>query len=107
MPDYKRIFSDMLELKYSEKKPVCKAYLNKKNLTQLDVLKVSELIRGSNHYGTKSFNQKHKAYNPETIRKILKYQKEYELNDSEVARHFKMSRNTLYKWKNLEQFEII
>mgnify|MGYP003457235156 CR=1 FL=1 len=30
---------------------------------------------------------------------LRKYQRDNNLNNSQTAKHFKMSRNTLYKWK--------
>lgn len=95
------IFKDLIATKYPDKKEEYKDYLNKRNLNQLDVLKISELIRKHSSNAVYNLSQKHKAYNQNTIQKILRYQKVYELNDSEVARHFKMSRNTIKKWKDL------
>lgn len=100
MPDYKKIFTDLIERKYPDKKTLCSSYLNKKELTQFDVMELTKIINHQNKHINK-FNQKRKSYNHKSIQKILEYQKAYNLTDTETARHFKMSRNTIKKWKNL------
>lgn len=98
-PDYKRIFSDMIDLKYPDKKEVCISLLKKETLSTLDVLKLNELIFGQETKEAVKFNQSHKVYDKSTIDYILKYQKENKLNDSHIAIRFKLSRCTVAKWK--------
>lgn len=101
MPNYKKIFSDLIEMKYPYKKKECTPILNKVKLSQFDVLKLSNIISENQIEANNRFNQRHKSYNHESIQEILKYQEEYNLNDTETALYFKMSRNTLKKWKAL------
>lgn len=46
-------------------------------------------------------NKSHRAYSKEAIYKILEYQKKNCLNNTQLAKHFKLSRNTVTKWKIL------
>jgi len=46
-------------------------------------------------------NQKLKSYDKNTILQILDYQKKHHLNNTELALHFKLSRNTVAKWKKI------
>lgn len=100
-PDYKRIFNDMIQMKYPEKKEECKNILNKEELSSLDILHLNEKIFGAEDKETQLFNQSHRSYNKDTIIEILKHQKKNNLNNSELARDLKMSRNTITKWKKV------
>jgi transcriptional regulator with PAS, ATPase and Fis domain len=99
-PDYKRIYSDLIELKHSEKKEQCKTILSKKLLSRFDVIKINTIISGSNSENA-SINQRHRSYDRQSIEHILDYQKKNKLNNSQVANHFKLSRNTVTRWKKL------
>ena len=96
-PNYKRIYSDILNKRYPEKKEVCKQIIQKANLSVFDVIKLNEKIFGTNQ----SKNQKLRSYSKSDILKILDYQKKNNLNNSQLANHFKLSRNTVAKWKKL------
>lgn len=100
-PDYKRIFKDMIEMKYPEKEEICKNILSKKELSSLDILSLNRKIFGNEDKETEQFNQSHRSYDKETILEILHHQKKNKLNNSELARDLKMSRNTIAKWKKL------
>lgn len=50
---------------------------------------------------TKNINKKHRSYSKSDIIKILNHQKKNQLNNSQLARHFGLSRNTVTKWKRL------
>ena len=58
--------------------------------------KLNEII-----FGKKTENQKFKSYKRSDILKILDYQKKYKLNNSQLANHFNISRNTVTKWKKM------
>ncbi|RNA63344.1 helix-turn-helix domain-containing protein [Chryseobacterium nematophagum] len=96
--NYKRIYSDILDLKYPEKKQVCQIILNKEKLLAMDIIELNKRIFGISD-DAQSFNRRHKAYNQSSILHILDYQKKNMLNDSEVAKYFKLSRSTLRLWK--------
>ncbi|MFP3591147.1 helix-turn-helix domain-containing protein [Chryseobacterium sp. SIMBA_038] len=99
-PDYKRIYSDMITIKYPEKREICDQLLSKANLSTLDIIEISQIIFNKSSKENAEFNQKHRSYSKSTIVKILEYQKKNKLNNSQLARHFKLSRNTVTKWKN-------
>jgi hypothetical protein len=96
-PDYKRIYHDFIESKCPDKLKYVKRYLSKEIMSLSDVLKVNNII----FYDRLSENQKFKSYDKQTIFEILYYQKWYKLNNSQLARHFKLSRNTITKWKRI------
>lgn len=97
-PNYNRIYKDLIELKYPEKKIICEVFLQKKVLSALDVIKLNHLLFSDE---SDSFNQKLRSYDEKAILEILLYQKINALNNMEVASHFKLSRNTIAKWKRL------
>ena len=77
----------------------------KDELSEFDVIRISDLLSERKSIDRTKFNQAHKSYTVDAIFEILNYQKEYQLNNSQTARHFKMSRNTLKKWKDLVSAE--
>ncbi|MDQ0593905.1 DNA-binding transcriptional regulator YiaG [Chryseobacterium ginsenosidimutans] len=99
-PNYKRIYSDIISMKYPEKMGICNHLLKKNNLSTLDIIEMSQILFNKTNKENFSFDQKHRSYDRFTILKILEYQKKNELNNSELARHFNLSRNTVSKWKN-------
>lgn len=101
-PNYKRIYSDIIELKHPEKREKCKAILSKEQLSSIDIIKINVIIFG-NITENISFNQRHRSYDKETIRQILDYQKNNNLSNSQLADHFVLSRNTVAKWKKLKK----
>lgn len=98
-PNYIRIFTDILDKKYPDKKPYVLPHLRKKNLTHLEIIHINQLIFGAGKDNNE--NQKYKSYTKSDIIKILTHQKKHDLNNSELATHFKLSRNTVAKWKKL------
>lgn len=99
-PDYVRIYNDIIK-KYPHKKRVCQSLLNKNKLTTMEVIKLNELIFDSINKGTEIINQRHRSYNMYDITQILAYQKRNKLNNTQLAIHYKISRNTISKWKKL------
>ncbi len=95
-PDYKKIYRDILQTTPCEKYDECKNILNKPSLSFLDVLQLDEFI-----FGPESRNQKYKSYNRKTIFEILDYQQKHRLNNTQVALHFNLSRNSVAKWKKI------
>lgn len=95
-PNYKKIYTDIVEIKYPHKKESCAAILAKKELQTIDVIRLNEKIFG----GSKLDNQKYRTYDAPTIQQILDYQKKNQLNNTQLAKHFQLSRNTVAKWKN-------
>lgn len=97
-PNYKRIFTDILIRKHPDKLKICSPILRKKELTVLDILQLNKLIFNTENI---NINQKHKSFNETAILEILDHQKKYNLNNSQLASHFRLSRNTVTKWRKL------
>ncbi|MCT2562078.1 helix-turn-helix domain-containing protein [Chryseobacterium herbae] len=100
-PNYRKIYEDVLKFKFPEKTPYCQSILKKEKLSTLDVVKINAIIFSKKNENTFAQNQKHKSYDLPTILEILDYQKKHKLNNSQVAKNFKLSRNTVAKWKNM------
>ena len=97
-PNYKQIFKDILDRKYPEKRNACENILNKTTLSIVDVIEINTKIFGK---GIINNSQKFLSYKKSDILNILDYQKENGLNNSQLANHFRLSRNTVSKWKKL------
>ncbi|MCD9855164.1 helix-turn-helix domain-containing protein [Epilithonimonas sp. JDS] len=100
-PDYIRIYTDLINTKHPDKIESCRSLLSKKYLSVLDIIKLNSKISGKKSKDSELFNQQHKSYNKSDIFEILDYQKKYGLNNSQLAMHFNLSRNTVAKWKKL------
>ena len=98
--DYKRIFADILEYKFPQKKEECLPLLQKSSLTAIDIIKINKQIFGVDKE-TELYSQKHRSYSKSDILNILDYQKKHKLNNSQLAIHFSLSRNTVAKWKKM------
>ncbi|WP_160139960.1 helix-turn-helix domain-containing protein [Chryseobacterium sp. c4a] len=95
-PDYKRLYMDILELKFPEKKEICAEVLNKEELETLDVIMLNTMI-----FGDRINNQKHKSYDQNSILEILDYQKKNPCSNKDLSLLFRISRNTITKWKRI------
>jgi len=101
-PDYKTIYMDILNLKFPDKKAECEFFLKKEHLSALDILKLNEKIFGAaTHRETSATRQKYRSYTKADILEILAYQKKHCLCNSQLANHFKLSRNSVAKWKKM------
>lgn len=100
-PNYRRIYSDIIKIKYPDKKETCETLLFKTHLSSMDILEINKKIFETEN--SNNLNQKHRSYNTTDIFSILDYQKNNKLNNSQVANHFNMSRNTIAKWRKLFQ----
>ncbi|WPO83120.1 helix-turn-helix domain-containing protein [Chryseobacterium sp. JJR-5R] len=99
LPDYKRIYQDMIFMQYPDKSELCSFILNKEKLNPLDIIRLNNLITGIPGNEKSSENQKLKSYDEETIFKMLMFQKEHNLSNLRLAEHFRVSRNSIAKWK--------
>ena len=99
IPNYKKIYSDLIVRKYPEKLDELECFLQKDTLTTLDVMKLSMKLNRHTEKPERKFNQRLRSYNKEAILEILDYQKVFRLNNSQLAEHFSLSRNTVTKWK--------
>lgn len=99
----------MISDKFPDKAFLCSSYLQKENWTALDVIQVNEILFGADKKKLdKEIDRMHRAYDKQSIRKILLYQQKNKLNNIELARKYNLSRNTVAKWKKLfsELFEV-
>lgn len=106
---YKNIYTDLI---YESN------YLNPKNIEAVkdqiskinsfsDVLRLNEVIRGKNTtVNSVKLNQQLKSYDKDLIFKILKEQQNSGLSNQDIALKYKMSRNTIAKWKNVFSKEL-
>jgi hypothetical protein len=95
-PNYNKIYIDLLDAKFPEKLKKFKSILDrKKQLSVLDVIKLNEDLFGVSY----KERQKYRSYDKPAILEILGYQKKNRLNNSQVATHFRISRNTVAAWK--------
>ena len=101
-PYYHKIYADMIASKYPDKIKLCEHYLKKEDWTALDVITVNDILFGSSKKKADvAIDQKHRAYDEESIKEILKHQRDYKLNNIQVANLYKVSRNSITKWKLL------
>ncbi|MGH1517955.1 helix-turn-helix domain-containing protein [Chryseobacterium sp. JK1] len=102
-PNYKRIYSDILDQKFPHKKDACERLMKKKILSAIDIMELNKRIFGTKDQDIKKMNQKLRSYNPTDIVHILDYQKNHNMNNLQVAEHFGLSKNTMTKWRRMFQ----
>ncbi|EJL75819.1 helix-turn-helix domain-containing protein [Chryseobacterium populi] len=100
-PDYKRIYTDLINEKYPEKKEEYLSMLPKENFSVLEVISFNQMLFSGCDQKAHDFNQKHRFYSKQAILEILDYQKKHKYNNMQLARHFNLSRNTVTRWKKL------
>lgn len=99
-PNYKKIYFDLINYKFPEKLEEYKEILSRKReLSVLDIIQLNESIFGIVSDGQERENQRYRSYDKSTIMEILEYQKKNFLNNTQLAMHFKLSRNTVAVWK--------
>ncbi|AZA78874.1 helix-turn-helix domain-containing protein [Chryseobacterium sp. G0186] len=100
IPDYKQIYTDILKERFPEKL-IDKTIRNKLERldSAIDVLKFNQMIFGEPEYSVAFNNQRLRSYDKESILEILEYQKKNKLTNIQLSSHFKISRNTITKWK--------
>lgn len=100
-PNYKQIYRDILAKKFPSKEKECEKLLQKEHLSALDVIELNRKIFGIVNAEVEHFNHRHRSYKRSDILQVLDYQKKHQLNNSQLATHFKLSRNTITKWKKM------
>lgn len=96
-PDFKQIYTDIISRKYPHKYGLCEYLLSKNELLTLDILELNTIIFGT----SEKRSSQYRSYKRHDILKILDYQKENKLNNTQLALHFKLSRNTVSKWRKI------
>lgn len=97
-PNYQKIFQDIIAYDFPDVKKECKSILTKAKLTSRDVIALNQTIfksKTKNHVES----SKYRSYDLQSISEILDYQRKNELNDTQLAAHFSVSRNTIRRWK--------
>lgn len=99
-PNYKQIYTDIINEKFPDKMsdPLVKNKLDHL-LMAVDILKFDQFIFGETGCTATGNSQKLRAYDEDSILNILNYQKKYKLSNTQTAIHFKLSRNSIAKWK--------
>jgi len=94
-PDYNMIYSDLIRSKFPEKLKTFRSILQKQ-MSFMDVLYLNKQLFGDLNIKK---NQKFRSYDSVTIFKILDFQNKYHLTNTQLADHFKLSRNTVTNWR--------
>ncbi|UKB78331.1 helix-turn-helix domain-containing protein [Chryseobacterium sp. MEBOG07] len=102
-PNYKKIYQDIISKNYPEGHSKFKKFLKKDILSTIDVINLDKLIFSNSDLESEMFNQKHRAYDFNAIVHIIDYQEKNNLSNTQTAMHFKLSRNTISKWKKFLQ----
>lgn len=100
-PDYKKIYTDIIFRKFPEKYRLCDFILQKEILSVLDVIKLNQLIFDFEDQQVIQFNQKQRSYDKASILEILEFQEKNGYNNTQLADEFKLSRNSVAKWKKM------
>ncbi|AZB24355.1 MULTISPECIES: helix-turn-helix domain-containing protein [Chryseobacterium] len=100
IPDYKQIYTDIIQERFPEKltDTAIRHKLERLN-SAIEVLKFNQLIFGEPDYAVGFNNQRLRSYDEDSVLEILRYQKKNGLNNIQLSHHFKISRNTITKWK--------
>lgn len=99
-PNYAYIYRDLIRMRYPHYYKEFKPLLEKDELTYFDIEHINNKLFKENLH-LKKHNQRYKAYDKDTILKMLHYGKLNNLNNTELAKHFNLSRNTVTKWKKM------
>lgn len=99
LPDYKRIYTDLIAACYPDKEEQCSYILSQNRLSAFDVIKLNKILTSNFEAEHDLSNQNFRSYDRVTILKILDYQKKNKLNNTEISKQFKLSRNTVAKWR--------
>ncbi|WP_316932874.1 helix-turn-helix domain-containing protein [Chryseobacterium sp. BLS98] len=75
--------------------------MRKKELSVIDILELNKRIFGIKDEETGKQNQKHRSYGRADILRMLDYQKINKMNNSQLAKHFGISKNSITKWKRI------
>ncbi|MCQ9638094.1 helix-turn-helix domain-containing protein [Chryseobacterium sp. WG14] len=99
-PDYNKIYTDILVKKFPHKYEECQSLLQKEILSALDIITLNKKIFGRDISRVRR-SQKHRSYSKSDILEMLDYQKKHKFNNSQLARHFYLSRNSVMRWKKM------
>lgn len=95
-PNYKKIYNDYILKNIPEKLSEFDFFFQKEDISSLDVIKINKII-----FGNGGGSIKNRSYDKTDILFILNHQKDKNLNNSQLAAHFNLSRNTVARWRKL------
>ena len=93
-PNYIKIFTDIISMKFPQYNFIIDILKDKDDLTSLEVIEINNSI-----FGISKANN-FKSYDLQSIKEILDYKEKNNLTIIATANHFRMSRNTLKFWIN-------
>lgn len=99
-PDFGKIFREMAKRKNLPKSEQ-KRIAEQKEWNSLDVIETNEKLFARRNKENLKFNQQHRAYDESSIKELLEYQQKHKLNNTEMMSLFKISRNTIVRWKRI------
>lgn len=100
-PDYKTIYKDLIYKKYPEKINLFHLLFNKDFISSIEIVRLNKILFGYIDSEAKEYNKKLKSYDKRSILNILVFQKKNNLNNTQTAKHFTVSRNTIAKWRKI------
>lgn len=93
-PNYQKIYEDLIKCKGLED------HITVPKLERsIDIIKFNKLI--SNQQESEIVTQQGKSYDEDSILELLHYQRQYDMSNTQLALEFKLSRNTVARWKKI------
>ncbi|MBT2620771.1 MULTISPECIES: helix-turn-helix domain-containing protein [Chryseobacterium] len=99
-PNYNKIYSDLIEKEFPERRKELNPLLSKEIKTSLEFIEIHRSIFTHQTKEMHAFNQKLHSYDQISIQKIIEYQRVNKINNIQTSKLFGISRNTLAKWKS-------
>jgi len=97
-PDYGKIFTDIIALKFPDRSEEFKNILNAKEFSVFEVISINNRLFGEKRTEQTVLERRYRAYDKQSILTILRFQKKQKLRSSELAVIYGISRNTIKKW---------
>jgi hypothetical protein len=95
-PNYKQLYKDIIHEKYPEKVTEDLLFEIESIKSMIDIININKTI-----FGEKTNNQRLRSFDKNSILYILDYQNKNNFSNIQTAKHFKISRNSIAKWKSL------
>ncbi|MCT2409130.1 helix-turn-helix domain-containing protein [Chryseobacterium antibioticum] len=93
-PNYQKIYEDLIKFKGLED------HMTVPKLERsIDIIKFNKLI--SKQTVNEIVTQQGRSYDEDSILELLHYQIKYEMSNTQLALEFKLSRNTVARWKKI------
>jgi len=97
---YTDFINDNNSLQDKTKKSLLKQIKNQKELSVKKIIEINSIIKNEiSSNKTNKRAQQLKAYDYDFVQQTLDYQKENNLSNNTISTQFKLSRNTIAKWK--------